>query len=74
MVFKWQFALIAVFIAHRSSNINVPLGSPFPRVASSIPTQGEIKKKGYILSRHSEVTLSRWSRSIELIIMPLIDL
>jgi hypothetical protein len=25
MVFKWQFALVAAFIAHRSSNINVPL-------------------------------------------------
>jgi hypothetical protein len=48
------------------------------RVAGSIPTQGEIKKlkkkKGYILSRDSEVTLSHWSRSIELVIMPLIDL
>jgi hypothetical protein len=32
------------------------------------------KKKGYILSRDSEVTLSHWSRSIELVIMPLIDL
>jgi hypothetical protein len=42
------------------------------RVAGSIPTQGE--KKGYILSRDSEVTLSHWSRSIELVIMPLIDL
>jgi hypothetical protein len=28
----------------------------------------------YILSRDSEVTLSHWSRSIELVIMPLIDL
>jgi hypothetical protein len=27
MVFKWQFALIVAFIAHRSSNINVPLAS-----------------------------------------------
>ncbi|KAH0820285.1 hypothetical protein GEV33_002506 [Tenebrio molitor] len=44
------------------------------RVAGSIPTQGEIKKKGYILSRDSEVTLSHWSRSIELVIMPLIVL
>jgi hypothetical protein len=25
MVFKWQFALVAAFIAYRSSNINVPL-------------------------------------------------
>jgi hypothetical protein len=33
-----------------------------------------IKKKGYILSRDSEVTLSHWSRSIELVTMPLIDL
>jgi hypothetical protein len=32
------------------------------------------KKKGYILSRDSEVTLSHWSRSIELVTMPLIDL
>jgi hypothetical protein len=32
------------------------------------------KKKGYILSRDSEVTLSHWSRSIELVITPLIDL
>jgi hypothetical protein len=32
------------------------------------------KKKGYILSRDSEVTLSHWSLSIELVIMPLIDL
>jgi hypothetical protein len=32
------------------------------------------KKTGYILSRDSEVTLSHWSRSIELVIMPLIDL
>jgi hypothetical protein len=32
------------------------------------------RKKGYILSRDSEVTLSHWSRSIELVIMPLIDL
>jgi hypothetical protein len=32
------------------------------------------KKKDYILSRDSEVTLSHWSRSIELVIMPLIDL
>jgi hypothetical protein len=31
-------------------------------------------KKGYILSRDSEVTLSHWSRSIELVTMPLIDL
>jgi hypothetical protein len=31
-----------------------------------------IKKKGYILSRDSEVTLSHWSRSIELVITPLI--
>jgi hypothetical protein len=37
-------------------------------------TQGEIKKKGYILSQDSEVTLSHWSRSTELVIMPLIDL
>ncbi|KAH0818952.1 hypothetical protein GEV33_003839 [Tenebrio molitor] len=42
------------------------------RVPGSIPTQG--KKKGYILSRDSEITLSHWSRSIELVIMPLIDL
>jgi hypothetical protein len=34
------------------------------RVVGSIPTQGEIKKKGYILSRDSEVTLSHWSRTI----------
>jgi hypothetical protein len=34
----------------------------------------KIIKKGYILSRDSEVTLSHWSRSIELVIMPLIDL
>jgi hypothetical protein len=33
-----------------------------------------LKKKGHILSRDSEVTLSHWSRSIELVIMPLIDL
>jgi hypothetical protein len=33
-----------------------------------------LKKKGYILSRDSEVTLSHWSRSTELVIMPLIDL
>jgi hypothetical protein len=33
-----------------------------------------LKKKGYILSRDSEVTLSHWSRFIELVIMPLIDL
>jgi hypothetical protein len=33
-----------------------------------------LKKKGYILSRDSEVTLSHWSRSIELVIMPFIDL
>jgi hypothetical protein len=32
------------------------------------------KKKGYILSRDLEVTLSHWSRSIELVITPLIDL
>jgi hypothetical protein len=32
------------------------------------------KKEGYILSRDSEVTLSHWSRSIELVIIPLIDL
>jgi hypothetical protein len=32
------------------------------------------KKKGYILSRDSEVTLSHWSLSIELVTMPLIDL
>jgi hypothetical protein len=32
------------------------------------------KKKGYILSRDSEVTLSHWSRSIELVITPLMDL
>jgi hypothetical protein len=53
--------------------------SPFrlrdARVAGLIPTQGEKKKKkGYILSRDSEVTLSHWSRSIELVITPLIDL
>jgi hypothetical protein len=38
--------------------------------------QGEKKKKkkGYILSCDSEVTLSHWSRSIELVIMLLIDL
>ncbi|KAH0818266.1 hypothetical protein GEV33_004525 [Tenebrio molitor] len=41
------------------------------RVAGSITTQGA--KKGYILSRDSEVTLSHWSRSIELVIMLLID-
>jgi hypothetical protein len=35
---------------------------------------GQNKKKGYILSRDLEVTLSHWSRSIELVIMPLIDL
>jgi hypothetical protein len=35
---------------------------------------GRKKKKGYILSRDSEVTLSHWSRSIELVITPLIDL
>jgi hypothetical protein len=29
MLFKWQFALIAAFIAHRSSNINVPLSVVF---------------------------------------------
>jgi hypothetical protein len=34
----------------------------------------KFKKKGYILSRDSEVTLSHRSRSIELVIMPLIDL
>jgi hypothetical protein len=34
----------------------------------------KMKKKGYILSRDSEVTLSHWSRSIELVIMPLINL
>jgi hypothetical protein len=33
-----------------------------------------LKKKGYILSRDSEVTLSHWSQSIELVIMLLIDL
>jgi Icc-related predicted phosphoesterase len=32
------------------------------------------KKENYILSRDSEVTLSHWSRSIELAIMPFIDL
>jgi hypothetical protein len=32
------------------------------------------EKKSYILSRDSEVTLSHWSRSIELVITPLIDL
>jgi hypothetical protein len=51
------------------------LGPRNVRVAGSIPTQGEIKKKrGCILSSDSEVTLSHWSRSIELVIMPLIDL
>jgi hypothetical protein len=35
---------------------------------------GRNLKKSYILSRDSEVTLSHWSRSIELVIMPLIDL
>ncbi|KAH0819425.1 hypothetical protein GEV33_003366 [Tenebrio molitor] len=35
---------------------------------------GRNLKKGYILSRDSEVTLSHWSLSIELVIMPLIDL
>jgi hypothetical protein len=35
---------------------------------------GQNKKKGYILSRDSEVTLSHWFRSIELVIMRLIDL
>jgi hypothetical protein len=44
------------------------------QVAGSIPTQGEIKKKSYILSRDSEVTLSHWSLSTELVIMSLIDL
>jgi hypothetical protein len=29
------------------------------------PTRGEIKKKGYVLPRDSEVTLRHWSRSIE---------
>jgi hypothetical protein len=33
-----------------------------------------LKKKGYILSRDWEVTLTHWSRSIELVITPLIDL
>jgi hypothetical protein len=40
----------------------------------SDPGRNLKKKKGYILSRDSEVTLSHWSRSIELVIMPLIDL
>jgi hypothetical protein len=46
------------------------------RVVGSIPTQGKKKNKnkGYIISRDSEVTLNHWSRSIELVIMPLIDL
>jgi hypothetical protein len=35
---------------------------------------GYEQKKGYILSRDSEVTLSHWSRSIELVVMPLTDL
>jgi hypothetical protein len=43
-------------------------------VAEIISGKIEIKKKGYILSRDSEVTLSHWSLSIELVIIPLIDL
>jgi hypothetical protein len=35
MVFKWQFALIAAFIAHRSFNINVPLRCDYVGVAMS---------------------------------------
>jgi hypothetical protein len=51
------------------------MGLPAYTIFFLIPTQGKIKKKkGYILSRDSEVTLSHWSRSIELVIMPLIDL
>jgi hypothetical protein len=30
----WQFALVAAFIAHRSSNINVPLGMGVLRAPS----------------------------------------
>jgi hypothetical protein len=48
----------------------------YEHVAGSIRPRAKFKKKkkGYILSRDSEVTLSHWSRSIELVIMPLIDL
>jgi hypothetical protein len=65
VLFNWDFP-----VEHEINNNN--------NNNNSIPTQGEIKKKiekkGYILSRDSEVTLSHWSRSIELVIMPLIDL
>jgi hypothetical protein len=53
----------------RENNYKVEYSLRDASVESSIPTQGE--KKGYILSRDSEVTLSL---SIELVIMPLIDL
>jgi hypothetical protein len=55
-----------------ATNVNYRRGKKM-----QIPTQGEILKKlkkGYILSRDSEVTLSHWSRSSELVTMPLIDL
>jgi hypothetical protein len=44
------------------------------RPRAKLKNEKKKKKKGYILSRDSEVTLSHWSRSIELVIMPLIDL
>jgi predicted HTH transcriptional regulator len=43
-------------------------------VVHRVLKQNRILKKGYIQSRDSEGTLSHWSWSIELVIMPLIDL
>jgi hypothetical protein len=43
-------------------------------IAKWVRFRPRAEKKGYILSRDSEVTLSHWSRSIELVTMPLIDL
>jgi hypothetical protein len=71
--FHWEFIYGKIF-----SNEYFPVISRIGpqgregRGFDSDPGQGA--KKGYILSRDSEVTLSHWSRSIELVIMPLIDL
>jgi hypothetical protein len=71
IVFKNNTLTNATYMAEYSLRESVSAQGREGRRFDSDPGR---KKKGYILSRDLEVTLSHWSRSIELVITPLIDL
>jgi hypothetical protein len=66
MMVKYVYNFIITF------EIRIILNSYFSNANKQ--TSRITRQKGYILSRDSEVTLSHWSRSIEFVIMTLIDL